>query len=169
MMMNLILCRGIFRGWIRAAASCRGRVSRLELTTWAEKSVFNSHSWYFVRKRNESLLNLMPPTGLFWKTELDLVMNAVVSSQSSQWPFPQMANVTIWWIILFKVLDDVDVFCLCLGVFHFQNPNIIMWYQCWIKICLIKPLSLNVAERRCMYVLYGLIYWITFGCIKRQG
>lgn len=85
----------------------------------------------------------------FWKMKLDLTINArELSTSPSQCPLPQMANMMIWWIILFKVLDDVHIFffCLCLSVFQSQNPNIIMWYQCWIKNCLIQPLSLNVAE-----------------------
>lgn len=76
---------------------------------------------------------LWPPYDWLWKMKLDLVINAPGARRlhprgalsSSHGQHDDLMNHK-----LFKVLDDVHIFCLCLNVFQSQNPNIIMWYQC---------------------------------------
>lgn len=113
-------------GWIRAGEVC---------TVW-------ELIWYWIDKSKEgrvfSIYTLMlgektkwnpskpsgPPYDWLWTMRLDPVINALQCSASpSQHPLPQTAIVMIWWIIPFKVLDDVHIFCLCLSVFQSQNPR----------------------------------------------
>lgn len=60
------------------------------------------------------IFTLWPLCDWRWKMKLHLVINALEHSASpSLCPFPQMAKVMIWWIILFKVLYDVHIFSVC--------------------------------------------------------
>lgn len=67
----------------KAGGDCRGKVGDPELIRLTEKSVFNLHSNTVQENEMKAFPTSCQLRDWFWKTELDLVINAVVSSQSS--------------------------------------------------------------------------------------